>query len=103
MGARIFLIQFSLETGGGADETGMSDLSIPLNGFERAVSQINVTASKIAKSGFPASSSSAPVGDTVDLSSNIVSLLQNKLVAESNLKAFQSIDDIQKSLLSVFG
>jgi hypothetical protein len=81
----------------------MSDLSIPLAGFQRAVSQINLTASKIAQATVPSSQSAPSSGeDTVDLSSNIVALLQNKIVAESNLKAFQSIDSIQKSLLNVF-
>jgi hypothetical protein len=81
----------------------MSDLSIPLGGYQRAVSQINLTAAKIAQATVPSSSSpNSPVGDTVDLSTNIVSLLQNQIVAESNLKAFQSFDAIQKSLLNVF-
>jgi hypothetical protein len=88
----------------------MSDLPIPTAGFQRAVAQINVTASKIAQRSLPSSSSSstssasiAAVEDTVDLSSNMVALLQNRLVAESNLKAFQSLDDIQKSLINAFG
>jgi hypothetical protein len=81
----------------------MSDLSIPLGGYQRAVSQINLTASKIAQATVPsASSPNSPVGDTVDLSTNLVALLQNQIVAESNLKAFQSIEGIQKSFLNVF-
>ena len=88
----------------------MGDLSIPLGGFERAVSQINITASKIAQATVPSYSSSPTssgsgqaIGDTVDLSTDMVALLQNRIVAESNLKAFQSIDGLQKSLLDAFG
>lgn len=84
----------------------MSDLSIPLNGFERAASQIDFTASKIARGSLPSSSSptnTSSIEDTVDLSADTVALLQNRLVAESNLKAFQSVDGLQKSLFSAFG
>lgn len=78
----------------------MSDLSIPLEGIRRAESQIDISARKIARS-FIAPSSSG--GDIVDLSTETVALMQNKRVAEANIKALQSMDEVQKRLIDIMG
>jgi hypothetical protein len=77
----------------------MSDLSIPLDGIRRAESQINTSAARIARAFTPSSSG----GDTVDLSTETVNLLQNRRVAEANISAFHSIDDVQKRLIDILG
>ena len=78
----------------------MSALAVPLEGIRRAESQIDSSARKIARSFTPPSSSG---GDTVDLSTEIVALMQNKRVAEANMKALQSIDEVQKRLIDILG
>jgi len=78
----------------------MGALSIPLEGIRRAELQIDTSASKIAR-GFTPSSPSG--GDVVDLSPEILALMQSRRVAEANVKALQSIDQVQKRLINILG
>lgn len=78
----------------------MSALAVPLEGIRRAETQIDTSARRIAHS-FVSSSSSG--GDTVDLSTETVALMQNKRVAEANMKALQSMDEVQKKLIDILG
>ncbi len=78
----------------------MSALAVPLEGIRRAESQVDASARRIAHSFVPSSSSA---GDTVDLSTEIVALMQNKRVAEANMKALQSVDEVQKRLIDILG
>jgi flagellar basal body rod protein FlgG len=73
----------------------MIDFSAPLAGMERATTSLNQTASKIANLSTP--------GDTVDLSSEVVSLLQSRNSFESNTKVLQTEDEMTKSLLNIIG
>jgi flagellar basal body rod protein FlgG len=73
----------------------MIDFSAPLAGMERATTSLNQTASKIANLSTP--------GDTVDLSSEVVSLLQSRNSFESNTKVLQTEDEMTKSLLNMIG
>ena len=80
----------------------MSDLAIPLDGIRRAQSRIDISAKKLAR--LPVSASSGGSGaDVVDLSAETVALMQNKRVAEANIAAFQSIDQVQKRLIDILG
>ena len=80
----------------------MSDLAIPLEGIRRAQSQIDISAKKLARLPVPASSGGNGA-DVVDLSAETVALIQNKRVAEANIAAFQSIDEVQKKLIDILG
>jgi len=73
----------------------MIDFSIPLGGMEQATSSVDRTAAQIAKSGF------TPQGDTVDLSSEMVSLMQARNDFATNVKVLQTEDDLTKSLLNI--
>jgi flagellar hook protein FlgE len=73
----------------------MIDFSTPLAGMERATTSLNQTASKIANL--------STLGDTVDLSSEVVSLLQSRNSFESNTKVLQTEDEMTKSLLNIIG
>lgn len=78
----------------------MSDLGISLDGIRRAESQIETSAKKLAR--LPVASTSQPGGDVVDLSAETVSMLQGKRVAEANMKALESMDELQKKLIDIF-
>jgi flagellar hook protein FlgE len=73
----------------------MIDFSTPLAGLDRATTSLNQTASKIANISTP--------GDTVDLSAEVVNLLQARNGFESNTKVLQTEDDMTKSLFSIIG
>ena len=81
---------------------GMSDLAISLGGIQRAELQLDSTASKLARLSTSPNSSSLG-GDIVDLSSAAAALMQSRQVAEANIKAFQSMDQVQKSLIDIMG
>ena len=78
----------------------MSDLAISLEGIRRAESQIDTSAKKLSR--LPVSSSPGG-GDVVDLTAETVALLQSKRVAETNIKALQSADEVQKRLIDILG
>jgi flagellar basal body rod protein FlgG len=73
----------------------MIDFSTPLAGMERATTSLNQTASKIANISTP--------GDTVDLSTEMVNLIQARNGFESNTKVLQTEDEMTKSLLNLIG
>jgi flagellar basal body rod protein FlgG len=75
----------------------MIDFSAPMSGLDRATSSVNQTAASIAKSGFTAS------GDSVDLSTEMVSLMQGRQDFEANTKVINTEDEMTKSLLNVIG
>jgi flagellar hook protein FlgE len=75
----------------------MIDFSTPLAGMERASASVNQTASKIAQSSLNGS------GDSVDLSAEMVSLMQAQNDFKANTKVIQTEDDMNKSLLNITG
>lgn len=77
----------------------MSDLAIPLEGVRRAESQIDLSAKRLNR--LPVSTSPGGGGDIVDLSAETVALIQSKRVAEANIKALQSVDEVQKRLIDI--
>ena len=80
----------------------MSDLAIPLEGIRRAESQIDISAKKLARLPVSASSGGSG-GDVVDLSAETVALMQSKRVAEANMAAMQSMDQVQRKLIDILG
>jgi hypothetical protein len=75
----------------------MIDFNTPLAGLERASASVNQTAAKIARGGFDAP------GDSVDLSTEMVSLMQAQNDFKANTKVIQTEDDMNKSLLNITG
>jgi flagellar hook protein FlgE len=73
----------------------MIDLSVPLAGLDGAASSVNRTASKVAKVSEP--------GDSVDLSTEMVSLIQARNSFDTNTKVIQTEDEMTKSLLNIVG
>ena len=73
----------------------MIDFSTPLAGMERATTSLNQTASKIANISTP--------GDSVDLSTEMVNLIQARNGFESNTKVLQVEDEMTKNLFNLIG
>lgn len=76
------------------DMCDMIDFSTPLAGLNQAESSVNQVAAKVATFGFPQ-------GDSVDLSSEAVSLIQAKNDFAANTKVIQTEDSMTKSLLNL--
>lgn len=73
----------------------MIDFSAPLAGMERASSEVDKIATKVAGLGFP--------GDTVNLSSTAADLLQSKSDFEANTKVLRVEARMSKALLDIQG
>lgn len=73
----------------------MIDFSTPLSGMERASSEVNRIAAKVAGMGFS--------GDTVDLSTEAVNLLQAKNDFEANAGVASNEDQMTRTLLNMIG
>ena len=80
----------------------MSELAIPLEGIRRAESQIDISAKKLARLPMSASASGGSA-DVVDLSAETVALMTSKRVAEANIAALHSMDQVQKRLIDILG
>jgi len=78
----------------------MIDFSTPLAGMHNAESRLDVTASRIARGPFQASQQPA---DTVDLSTDMVNLMQERNDFETNIKVAQTEDEMLQSTLSLMG
>ncbi len=72
----------------------MIDFSVPLAGISAAESSLNQTAAKVAASGFAS-------GDTVDLSSEMVALMQARNDAAANINVVRAEDQMTRSLLNI--
>jgi flagellar hook protein FlgE len=75
----------------------MLDFNIPLAGMNRAESQLNQTAARLA------GISGSPAGDTVDLSAEMISLIEARNNFAANTKTVQPEDEVTRSLLNVLG
>jgi len=73
------------------------DFSVPLGGLDRAESSLNQAAARIAQNG------SGSTGDNVDLSSEVVALLQARNSFQTNIKVLQTEDQPTKSSLKLVG
>lgn len=76
----------------------MINFGIPLAGLDQATSSLNQIASRLADVG-----GSAPQTDSVDLSTEMVALLQARQSFESNTKVIKTEDQMTRSLLNVVG
>ena len=74
----------------------MIDFSVPLSGMSAAASTLDRTAARIAQSGFPG-------GDAVDLSSEVVALIEARNSFAANAKVARTEDQVSQSLLNLLG
>jgi len=79
----------------------MIDFSTPLAGMNAAEASLNRTAASIAN--FGSNPQNASGGDTVDLSTDMVNLIQARNDFAANVKAAQTEDQLTQSLLSIVG
>jgi len=75
----------------------MIDFSTPLAGMQRASAQVSQAAANIAVSGF------TPPTDRVDLSSDMVALMQGQNDFAANTKVVQTEDQMSQSLRNIVG
>lgn len=75
----------------------MIDFSGSLAGIRAAESSLNQTAANIAKSGFPDG------GDSVDLSTEMVALLQARNSVQTDVNVVRTEDQMTRSLLNMVG
>jgi len=74
---------------------GMIDFITPLAGLDTAASQVHRVASRIAQSSNPE--------DRVDLSQEMVSLIQAQNDFKADTKAIQTEDQMNKNLFNIVG
>jgi flagellar hook protein FlgE len=82
----------------------MTAIQSALTGMHQAESQIDATASRIANSPFPnVPGAQNPPQDQLDLSTDMVNLLQSRSNFAADVKVAHVADDIQKSTISILG
>ena len=74
----------------------MIDFQTSLEGMDRASASLDRAASRIATIGQPS-------GDTVDLSTEMVALIQARNDFGANVKAAETADELTQSLLNIVG
>lgn len=75
----------------------MIDFSIPLAGLNQAETKLNQTASRISKVGL------TPEGDSVDLSAEMVSLIEARNAFAANTKVIKTEDQVTQNLFNLLG
>lgn len=76
----------------------MGDFSIPLLGMSRACADLNQAAARIARAPLSASD---PLADQIDLSFEIVALLQARDAFRANAKLAQTVDENTRTFLDL--
>lgn len=87
------------------DKSYMIDFSTPLAGMAAAEASVNRTAANIANfGGNPGGTSpSAAGGDSVDLSSDMIALIEARNNFAANVKSAQTEDQMTQTLLKAIG
>ena len=80
-----------------SDKPAVIDFSVPLAGMKQAEESLQKTASTLARVGF------ADARDTVDLSAEIVALIEARNDFAVNTKVVRTENQMTKSLLSILG
>ena len=75
----------------------MIDFSQPLQGMNQALNSLNTTAQRVAQEPFAAPQ------DSVDLSTDMVNLIQARNDFAANAKVFRTGDEMAKTLLNMLG
>ena len=88
--------------GHAADMTHMADLSIPLQGMQRAEAGVNAVASQLARLPRSVQPPAEPQ-DSVNLSAAMVALAESRIIYAIDAKAAQVLDALNQNLLDVLG
>ena len=77
--------------------------SSALAGMKRAETQIDITADRIAHwpTGTPNGMDSSSGGDRVDLSAEMLALMNHREIFDANVKSAQTADEIAKTLIGI--
>jgi len=75
----------------------MIDFSTPLSAMQRAEASLNQTAARVASIGL------TPSGDSVDLSAEMIAMMEAKNNFSANVKVAQTEDQVSQSLLNILG
>jgi hypothetical protein len=78
------------------DKVYMIDFSVPLAGLDRAAQSLEKTAVRIAQAGDPAS-------DSIDLSAEMVALLEARTNFALNAQVVRSEAQVANSLIDILG
>jgi flagellar hook protein FlgE len=70
----------------------MIDFSTPLSGMAQAETSVNQIAKRLAN----------PASDTVDLSAEMVGLMQGQNSLATNVKVAETMDEMTKTTLNIF-
>jgi hypothetical protein len=82
------------------DESGMSDFNIPLGGIARAFASVDATADRLSRnSGLL--SALGQTGDIIDLSAEMVALMQARNDVEMNVKVAQTLQEMNGQVLDI--
>jgi flagellar hook-associated protein FlgK len=71
--------------------------SAPLSGIQKAEDRVDLAARRIAS--LPAQVDNPEQGDRVDLSTELVALLQSRHAVQANVKVLQTADEISQTLI----
>ena len=78
----------------------MIDFQIPLSGMNSASASLDRAAGKIADAADP---SGATASDSMDLSAEMVQLMEARNNFSANVKVAQTYDEMSRSLLNIVG
>ena len=76
----------------------MISFDAPLQGIQAAATRVNAVANRVANL-----SSSTGGGDLVDLSAEMVALLEAKFATGANVNVAHAMDEMSQSLLNIVG
>ncbi len=85
------------ESGHAADKRAMVDFTVPLAGLAGAEKNLHRTAANVARMGFDGPA------DSVDLSAEMVALMEARLHFAASIRVAQTEDQITQSLVDLIG
>jgi hypothetical protein len=77
--------------------------SIGLAGLEKAQEKLAAVAKRLASAGASSSVTAASSGDTLDLSAEMVALLESKAASEANLKLVETANELSSKTIDILG
>jgi flagellar basal body rod protein FlgG len=77
--------------------------SIGLAGLEKAQEKLAAVAKRLASAGASSSVAAASSGDTLDLSAEMVALLESKTASEANLKLVETANELSSKTIDILG
>jgi len=76
-----------------------SSFIAPIAGMANAVSRLDSAASRISRAGV----TRGDAGDQVDLSAEVLALMESRTSFAANVKMVQAADEMERSTLSILG